>query len=362
MRVLLLRANPRKTGYTQRLTDLFLTGLRAEGASVTDVDLTVLTVAQCDGCFHCWVATPGQCVHRDDMGRLLDLVLEADLLVCATPLYYYSMSSSLKTFFERTFPLAKPGLVISPRGLSRNSLRFPERWAGKKLITLISCALREPEVYRPAINTFELIAESLHLELGGQLVRPESYLLDYPLSKPKTLKRVETAFVEAGREAARSGRLSPETIAAASAPLAPSLDHFRTYSNYFWDCANAMGSNALTIAEVQKRVAGDVRILMREMVRCADPKATARVKAVLQFDFSAPPCVFRVELDRGQCTLTEIATEHADLRVACSAATWAALFTRQLDVRTALEQRQIVLEGDKSLFARLDRLFPPPSE
>ena len=49
MKVLLLRANPRKTGYTQRLADLFAQGLREVGAEVADVDLTGLTIMPCEG-------------------------------------------------------------------------------------------------------------------------------------------------------------------------------------------------------------------------------------------------------------------------------------------------------------------------
>ena len=67
MNVLLLRANPRKAGYTQRLTDLFVEGLRDTSASVKDIDLCSLELNLCLGCYHCWLATPGQCVHGDAM-------------------------------------------------------------------------------------------------------------------------------------------------------------------------------------------------------------------------------------------------------------------------------------------------------
>ena len=243
----------------------------------------------------------------------------------------------------------------------RNSTRYPEQWRGKKLITIVTGALRDPELYRPANETFQLIADGLDLQLGGQLTRPESYLLDYPLSKPKTLKMIETAFIQAGREAGSAGRLSADTIAAAASVLAVSDEHFRVYSNIFWECASEMGDRAIALAEVQKRVAGDVRILMREMVRCLDRKATVRVKAVLQFEFSGPTLICRVEIDSGQCILAEGSAEHPDLYVRCASATWAALFMRQINAREALKTRQIVLEGDRSLFARLDRYFPPPS-
>jgi putative sterol carrier protein len=271
------------------------------------------------------------------------------------------MNSRLKTFFERMFPLAKPGLVMSKRGFTRNSVRYPESWQGKKLITLVAGALSDPELYRPANEVFQLIADSLDLELAGQLTRPESYLLDYPLSKPKTLKRVEAAFIQAGREAGSIGRLSSETVAAAASPLSPDVQHFRAYSNIYWDRASEMGVQALAPSEVQKRVGRDVRILMREMVRYVDAQATARIKAVLQFDFPDENLFFHVAINSGQVVLTEGTIRNPDLRVRCASETWAAVFTRQIDVRQALKSRQILLEGDKSLFTRLSRFFPPPS-
>ena len=230
MKVLLLRANPRKTGYTQRLTDLYVAGLRAEGAEVEEVELSSRRFELCDGCYHCWVATPGQCVHSDGMSELLERVLACEVLVCATPLYYYSMSASLKTFFERTFPLTAPGLVRSRAGLSRNRIRYPERWQGKKMVTIVAGALHDPEVFRPVNETFRLIADSLDFELVGQLTRPGACLLDFPLSKPMTLKRIEAAFVQAGRETVRAGRVTQETSEAAGASLASSAEGDQTMS------------------------------------------------------------------------------------------------------------------------------------
>jgi putative NADPH-quinone reductase len=361
LKVLLVRANPRKIGYTQRLTDWFAQGLRETDAEVSDVDLTEQDILPCLGCFHCWLVTPGHCVHADSMGALIEAVLAADVLVCATPLYHYSMSSTLKRFFERTFPLAREGLTHSARGRLRNHTRYPERWQGKRLITLMTGALRDPETFRPARETFEWIADGLNFELGGQLVRPESYVLDYPLSKPMTLKRIESAFVQAGREAGTTGRLSAGTMETASLPLSTDAEHFQLYSNIYWSQALPMGEQALDPARVQARVSEDVRILLREMVRSLDPAVAARTRAVLQFDFTDQGQHFRVTVAGGLASLEETTTEHPDLRIRCESALWAKLFMRQIDVRQALLEHQIVLEGDKSLFARLDRLFPPPS-
>lgn len=362
MKVLLLCANPRKIGYTQRLIDLFLQGLRETPAKTTSVDLTRMNILPCVGCFHCRLVTPGECVLSDDMRGLLERVLDADVIVCATPIYYYSMASALKLFFERTFPLTREGFSASARGVLRNNIRYPGRWKGKRLITLVTGALKDLEAFRPANETFQLIAEGLDLDLGGQLTRPECYLLDYSLSKPKTLKKIEAAFIQAGREAGNAGRLSPETVRTASLPLAADTEHFQAYSNIYWAQALRMGEEGRVPAKVQERVSGDVRILIREMVRVFDPRAAARTRAVLQFDFPDQKQYFRVTVDRGHARLEETTTDKPDLRVRCEAVVWAKVFTRQIDVRQALLDRLLVLEGDKSLFARLDRLFPPPSD
>jgi putative sterol carrier protein len=104
-----------------------------------------------------------------------------------------------------------------------------------------------------------------------------------------------------------------------------------------------------------------VRILLREMVRYLDAKATARVKAVLQFDFPDRDLTFHIRIDCGTCELKEGLAPRPDLIVRCDADVWAGIFTRQTDVREALKHRWLTLQGDKSLFSRLDRFFPPPS-
>ena len=66
--------------------------------------------------------------------------------------------------------------------------------------SLLPVILRAGEAYEPINQTFRLIADTLDMEVGGQLTRPESHLLPYKLSKPMTLKRVESAFLKAGHE------------------------------------------------------------------------------------------------------------------------------------------------------------------
>ena len=363
MKALLVRANPRKNGFTQFLTNLFAQGLREVGAEVSDVDITSeeFALKPCLGCYYCWLVKPGQCVHHDPMEKLLPVILEADVLVCATPVYYFAMSSQLKNFFERTFPLTMEGLETSKMGILRNRLREPAKWSKKKFISITVGALRAREAYEPINQTFRLIADTLDMEIGGQLTRTESHLLPYKLSKPMTLKRVESAFLKAGHEAGTTGKLSAKTMADAELPLSPDEKYFRTYSNIYWEHAAAMDATNTNSAKLQKQVGSDPDILMREMARSLDPQASARLRAVLQFDFPDRQRHYRFTVNKGACDLKFERTEKPDLRVTCTSDIWVALFMRQLNVAAALRQGVIKLEGDKSIFTKLDRYFPPPS-
>lgn len=363
MKVMLVRANPRKNGFTQYLTNLFLQGLKEAGAEVTDVDITgdQHALKPCLGCYYCWLVKPGECVHHDPMEKLLPVILEADVIACATPVYYFAMSSYLKNFFERTFPLTMEGLETSQLGILRNRLREPEKWPRKKFISITVGALRAQEAYEPINQTFRLIADTMDMEMGGQLTRTESHLLPYKLSKPMTLKRIESAFLKAGHEAATTGRLSAKTMADAALPLSPDEQYFRTYSNIYWEHAAAMDITNANSAKLQKQVGSDPDILMREMARSVDPKATARLRAVLQFDFPDRKRHYRLTVDRGQCDLKFEPVAKPDLRITCTSDIWVALFMRQINITAALRQGVIRLEGDKSLFTKLDRYFPPPS-
>lgn len=359
MKILALMGNPRKNGYTQRLAQFFLAGLRSGGAEVDVVDLCALRIKHCMGCYSCWLVHPGVCVHKDDMGSVMEKFQDAALVVFLSPLNAYGTSSHVKVFLDRIFSYTKEGFVPTPAGLTRNTVRNPERWP-KKLAYLLVGAFRGEENFAAAQKTFELFAPAIATELCGGIIRPESYLLQFDLAKPKTIKIIETAFEQAGIELATRGEITAETAARAATPLSSDLHHFQAYANIYWEHARRLGPRALDVSAVRQGVLGDMRVLLSEMVRSVDAVATARKRFVLQFDFTDTGAHFRVSVDHGAATLKQEPSETCDLRVTTTAATWAKVFTRQINMRDALVSGEIKLEGDKSLFTRLDRYFPPP--
>lgn len=99
-RVLIVSSSPRKGGNSDTLCDQFRKGAEEAGNRVDTVRLAELKIDYCSACYAC--KTIGHCVKRDDMERLLAKMRSADVIVLATPVYFYTMCAQLKTMIDRT--------------------------------------------------------------------------------------------------------------------------------------------------------------------------------------------------------------------------------------------------------------------
>ena len=91
MKIVILQGSPNKKGSTNILAENFSQGAKAAGHSVIRFDLTDMDIRPCTGCVTC--GYEGPCVLRDDNQKIREAVLDADMIVFATPLYYYGMSA-----------------------------------------------------------------------------------------------------------------------------------------------------------------------------------------------------------------------------------------------------------------------------
>lgn len=99
MKIIALQGSPNIDGSTAILVEEFARGAREAGHAVERVDVARLDVRPCTGCVAC--GYEGPCVQRDGMGAVRSSLLAADMVVLATPLYYYGMSAQLKTVVDR---------------------------------------------------------------------------------------------------------------------------------------------------------------------------------------------------------------------------------------------------------------------
>ena len=101
-KVVIISSTPRKNGNSQILCEAFEKGAKESGNEVELISLRENRINYCVACYGC--STTGKCVQKDGMNEILDKMLEADVLVLATPIYMYDVCGQLKTFIDRILP------------------------------------------------------------------------------------------------------------------------------------------------------------------------------------------------------------------------------------------------------------------
>ena len=102
-KVLIISSSPRKNGNSETLAASFAKGAQEAGHQVETVFLREKQVGFCKGCLAC--LNLGHCVIQDDAVEIAAKMHDADVLVFATPVYYYCVSGQLKTMLDRANPL-----------------------------------------------------------------------------------------------------------------------------------------------------------------------------------------------------------------------------------------------------------------
>ena len=102
-KVFVISTSPRKGGNSDTMADAFVRGAREAGNDVEKVALYDKTIGFCRGCLAC--QSTQRCVIHDDADIIARKMLTADVLVFATPIYYYGMCGQMKTMLDRANPL-----------------------------------------------------------------------------------------------------------------------------------------------------------------------------------------------------------------------------------------------------------------
>jgi len=104
-KIVILNGSPRKAGNTSALVKKFTEGAESAGNTVTEFFLDKMNINGCKGCFGGHSSRVCPCVQKDDMAQIYPAVKDCDVIVLATPLYYWNMSGQIRTAIDRLFAL-----------------------------------------------------------------------------------------------------------------------------------------------------------------------------------------------------------------------------------------------------------------
>ncbi len=100
-KVLVLSSSPRRGGNSDLLCDRFTNGVQQAGHHAEKIFLKDKKINYCTGCGTC-IDSGKSCSQKDDMAEVLDKMVEAEVIVMATPVYFYTMCAQMKTLIDRT--------------------------------------------------------------------------------------------------------------------------------------------------------------------------------------------------------------------------------------------------------------------
>lgn len=107
--VVILNGSPRRNGNTSALVKAFTQGAEGAGHQVTEFFLDGMDIHGCKGCFGGHSDRECPCVQKDDMAQIYPAIRGCDVVVFATPLYYWNMSGQIRTATDRLFALEEGG-------------------------------------------------------------------------------------------------------------------------------------------------------------------------------------------------------------------------------------------------------------
>jgi multimeric flavodoxin WrbA len=145
MKITIFNGSPRKQN-TAAMVDAFAQGAKEAGHEIEILQVGKMKIAGCLDCEYCHTKGEGKCIQKDDMEKVMPAYREADMIVYASPIYYFGMTAQMMAAMQRVFCIGKPAKA-------------------KKCALLLSSG--SPGVYDGAIATYKIATGYMGLENMG---------------------------------------------------------------------------------------------------------------------------------------------------------------------------------------------------
>ncbi|CAG0937367.1 2-amino-4-deoxychorismate dehydrogenase [Thermoflexales bacterium] len=219
MKIVALNGSQRgDKGYTHFLIERLFQGARAAGAECEEISLARHKLNRCLACREC----QGEihylnCLYtdKDDVSAIFQKMRAADLIIYATPVYVFGMSSLLKMLLERFYGTGDSSILrVADSGLMFHHI--DPALCSKPFVLLVCCDNLEPETPGNVISYFRTFARFMDAPQVGTLMRNAGLLSGYgqtseSLRRFPKLAEAYAAFVQAGRELATTGHVRSAT-------------------------------------------------------------------------------------------------------------------------------------------------------
>ncbi len=335
---------------TEIVLNWLVEGMQDAKADVEVINIHRQKINYCKGCFTCWTKTPGKCVYKDDMSKeLLPKYLECDLFVMATPLFHYTVNAKMKTFIERTLPMAMPFFELK-KGVTTHPLR------NEPPPTVVVSVAGFPEM-----SVFDQLSSYVNFlykdRLVAEVYRSAAEVMVGPMATGK-IKAIREATIQGGRELVQSKGISTETMEAMTQDLT-NFEKMAPLGNLAWQTCIDEG---VTMGQFQKRGMvprpNSIDSFMQVMRTGFNTEKATDENFTIQFKFSgevAGDCHFSV-LDE-TIEFKAGAAENPGLIIMTPFDVWMDILTRKVDGQEMFMEHKYSIEGDFNLLLKMSDTF-----
>ncbi len=154
-KIVVLNGSPRKNGNTAALIDKFTAGAQSAGHDVTRFNIAEMDISPCIGCLRGGKDKRSPCTQKDDMDKIYPAYEDTDVIVLASPLYFWSFTAQLKTVIDRIFAVAEANNYHSPH---------------KDCIMLIAAGDNSKSNFQPMIDYYKSLLQNIGWTDAGMLL------------------------------------------------------------------------------------------------------------------------------------------------------------------------------------------------
>jgi multimeric flavodoxin WrbA len=148
--------SPRRQGNTDIMVRRILEGAAAAGAGTEAIQLADIQIHECNGCHACWKT--GKCVQKDGMNELYPKIVESEVIIFGTPVYWYGPTALMKGFIDR--------FVYFNCAQNRPQIK------GKSAVLVIPYEEMDPETAAPVVTFFEKSLRYLEVKIIEKFIIP----------------------------------------------------------------------------------------------------------------------------------------------------------------------------------------------
>jgi multimeric flavodoxin WrbA len=175
MKIFGVVGSPRKNGNTHILVSTILQGAHEKRAETDLILLGEHTIKECTGCHACWKGRI--CPRHDDMNEFYSRIIECDILVLGTPVYWFGPTALMKAFIDRFVYFNCP----------ENRAKI----SGKQVFLAVPLEDNDPDSYTAVVDFFRKSIDYLQMNLKGMVIAPGVGRKGEIRERPEKLREAE---------------------------------------------------------------------------------------------------------------------------------------------------------------------------